>query len=80
MIINTLMTAEYFIAKIYRQHNSLVIAVPQVVCLALDVKAGQHIVFTWKQSEGIFTFTKFKPVGEKDARVGADTDRQNNGG
>lgn len=65
MIINTLMPESYFIAKVYRQHNSLVIAVPKAVCIALDLKAGQHMVFTWKQSEGKFEFTKFIPEGAK---------------
>ena len=56
----------YFIAKVYRQHNSLVIAVPKSVCIALNLKAGEHMVFTWQQSEGKFKFSKFKPEGAKD--------------
>jgi len=74
------MAADYFIAKVYRQHNSLVIAIPKTVCIALNLKAGQHMVFTWQQSEGKFKFSKFNPEGETDARVGTDTGRQNNGG
>jgi len=70
------MTAQYFIAKVYRQHSSLVIAVPKAVCIALDLKAGQHMLFTWDQSAGKFRFAKFKPVGEKDARVGTDSSRK----
>lgn len=60
------MAESYFIAKVYRQHNSLVIAVPKTVCIALGLKAGQHMVFTWKQSEGKFEFEKFKPEGAHD--------------
>lgn len=69
LIINTVMTESYFIAKVYRQHNSLVIAVPKAVCIALDLKAGMHMVFTWQQSEGKFKFSKFKPEGAIDERV-----------
>lgn len=66
------MTADYFIAKVYRQHNSLVITVPKPVCIALGLKAGQHMVFTWQQSEGKFKFSKFGSEGAK-----ADGDRTN---
>lgn len=69
------MATEYFIAKVYRQHNSLVIAIPRAVCIALDLKAGQHMVFTWQQKEGKFKFSKFKPVGAKDVRNRAISDR-----
>jgi len=65
----------YYIAKIFRQHNSLVIAVPQSVCIALNLKAGQHMVFTWKQYEGKFTFSKFKQEGEQNGRTQADRDK-----
>ncbi len=61
-----IMVADYFIAKVHRQHNSLVITVPKPVCIALGLKAGQHMVFTWQQSEGKFKFSKFKPEGAHD--------------
>lgn len=71
------MAVDYFIAKVYRQHNSLVIAVPKPVCIALGLKAGQHMVFTWQQAEGKFKFAKFKPEGAKDERIGTNSDRTN---
>lgn len=74
------MAPEYFIAKVYRQHNSLVIAVPRPVCIALGLKAGQHMVFTWLQSEGKFKFAKFIPEGAKDERARTDSDRKDQGG
>lgn len=73
------MTDNYFIAKVYRQHNSLVIAVPRAVCIALDLKAGQHMVFTWQQSEGKFKFSKFKPEGAKDVIDSGSSDRKDKG-
>lgn len=61
------MTASLFIAKVYRQHNSLVIVVPQPVCVALDVRARDHIVFEWNNSDGRFKVSKFELEGKKDA-------------
>jgi len=77
---NTNMAEEYFIAKVYRQHNSLVITVPQPVVIALGLKAGQHMVFTWQQSEGKFKFTKFKPEGAQDGRGEGSSDRKGQDG
>ena len=74
------MAVDYFIAKVYRQHRSLVIAVPKAVCIALGLKAGQYMVFTWQQSEGKFKFSKFVPEGAIDAEHRADSDRTHKGG
>lgn len=74
------MAADYFIAKVFKQHSSMVIVIPGVVCIALGVKAGQHVVFTWSMKNGEFQFSKFKPEGAKDDRVGASTNRADQGG
>ena len=70
------MATEYFIAKVYRQHNSLVIVVPQPVAIALNLRVGEHMVFTWQNSEGRFKASKFKPAGEKDAGDSEHTNKQ----
>lgn len=77
---NTTMAENYFIAKVYRQHNSMVITVPKPVCIALGLKAGMHMVFTWQQSEGKFKFAKFKPEGAKDERDKTNTVVEDRGG
>ncbi len=74
------MVESYFIAKVYRQHNSLVIVIPGVVCVAMNVKAGTYMVFTWDNDLGSFKFSKFKPEGSKDERTGRDRDRKDQGG
>lgn len=74
------MVASYFIAKVYRQHTSLVVAVPRAVCIALGIKRGDHMLFTWQQTEGQFKFTKFKPEGAKDERDGTDSNQSDQGG
>ena len=80
LIINTLMAPTYYIAKVYRQHNSLVIAVPKAVCIALNLKKGEHMVFTWQQSEGKFKFGKFRSEGVEDAAGRESPDRKDTGG
>jgi len=74
------MAPEYFIAKVYRQHTSLVIAVPRPVCIALGLKAGQHMVFTWQQKEGKFKFGKFIPEGAQDVGDSRDSAYEDRGG
>ncbi len=66
LIINTVMSDHFFIAKVYRQHSSLVIALPKPVCIAASVKAGDYMIFTWDQKSGHFTVKKFIPAGEKE--------------
>ncbi len=74
------MAESYFIAKVFRQHSSLVMVVPGAVCIALNVKKGQYMVLTWSQQDGSFKLTKFKPEGAKDERIETDTDRADQGG
>lgn len=74
------MAETYFIAKVYRQHNSLVIAVPKAVCIALQLKPGQHMIFTWQQTEGKFKLSKFSPEGAKDGSDSGNSDRKDSGG
>jgi len=59
------MGESYFISKVYRQHNSLVIVLPQPVVITLGIKPGNHVVFQWKNPEGQFELKKFIPVGAK---------------
>jgi len=74
------MAETYYIAKVYRQHNSMVITVPKPVCVALNMKVGQHMVFTWQQSEGRFRFAKFNPEGAKRGTDSGSSDRSDSGG
>ena len=70
------MPESYFIAKLYRQHNSTVMAVPKAVMIALGLKPGNHVVLQWNNSDGKFEFSKFVPVGAKDGRDTEHTDNQ----
>ena len=73
------MAGSYFIAKLYRQHRSVVIVVPRPVLVALELNAGEHIVFVWQQSEGEFKIRKFIPEGAKDAADSGHTNKQDRG-
>jgi len=78
--VELIMAESYFIAKVYRQHNSLVITVPLPVTIALGIERGNHVVFTWKQNNGEFEFSKFVPVGDRDGRDKEHSDIGDQGG
>lgn len=60
------MAQDYFIAKLYRQHTSVVMVLPRPVQIALNLRPGNHVVLQWKNPEGVFVLKKFVPVGAKD--------------
>jgi len=70
------MAESYFIAKLFRQHRSIVMAVPKAVAIALGLRAGNHVVLQWNQADGKFEFKKFEPVGANDGRDPKHTDSQ----
>lgn len=70
------MAENYFIAKLYRNHNSVVMAVPQPVTIALGLRPGNHVLLQWNGEDGKFTFEKFVPIGAKDGRDIERTDSQ----
>ena len=80
LIINTIMPTDYYIAKVYRQHNSMVIVIPGAICVAIGLKPGHHVVFVSKLKEGSIQFMKFKPEGAQDERTTKDIDRPDQSG
>ena len=74
------MPGDIFIAKVFRQRNSLVVVIPRPVCIAMEIKAGQYMVFTWNNSEGQFEFKKFVPAGAKDEPHTGSSDSADQGG
>jgi bifunctional DNA-binding transcriptional regulator/antitoxin component of YhaV-PrlF toxin-antitoxin module len=63
------MAESYFIAKLYRQRNSVAMVVPQPVRIELGLKAGNHVVLQRNQTSGKFELTKFVPVGATDGEA-----------
>jgi len=74
------MPQSYFIAKLFRQHNSIVMAVPKAVAIALELRAGNHVVLQWNQVDGKFEFNKFEPVGAHHADDREHTDQHDRSG
>ena len=74
------MGQEYFIAKLYRNHNSVIMAVPQPVTVALGLRPGNHVVLKWNGKDGTFELTKFVPVGAKDGGDTKHTDSEHTSG
>ena len=70
------MAGSYFISKLYRQANSVVMVVPRPVRITLGLEAGNHVVLQWNQAEGKFEFKKFEPVGAHHADDREHTDQQ----
>ena len=68
------MAEQYFIAKVYKQHRSLCVAIPKAVCIALDIRRSNYMVFTWNNKEGKFDLKKFQPVGAKSGPDTGNTD------
>lgn len=77
---NTIMATNYYIAKVYRQHNSLVLTIPQPVVITLGIVKGSHVVFKWNQQDCKFDFAKFKPEGAQDVRSSGSGDSKDTGG
>ena len=66
------MAPSYFIAKLYKQHTSVVMVLPRPVQTALGLKVGNHVVLQWKNPQGTFELKKFVPVG---AKAGEDNEQ-----
>jgi bifunctional DNA-binding transcriptional regulator/antitoxin component of YhaV-PrlF toxin-antitoxin module len=63
------MAESYFIAKLYRQRNSVAMVVPQPVRIELGLKAGNHVVLKRNQTSGKFELTKLVPEGARDGEA-----------
>ena len=63
------MNQSYYISKLYRHSKSLSMVVPQPVRIALGLKAGEHVVLQWNQTDGKFEFSKFVPAGARDVEA-----------
>ncbi len=70
------MAGSYFLAKLYRQHKSIVMVVPRPVLVALNMKAGEHAVLRWNQRTGVMEFEKFILKGAEDVDSGKHTDSE----
>jgi len=68
------------IAKLHKQHTSVVMTVPKLICKSLGLCAGDYVVIEQVGSSQVATLKKFNP---KDIRNGKDkrnSDWENKGG
>ena len=60
---------EWYISKVYKSSNSLVLTVPKPVAISLGLKRGDRALFTTNPGTGKFGFQKFEPVGAQDGEA-----------
>ena len=65
---------EWFISKVYKSSNSLVVTVPMPVRISLGLKRGDRVLFTLLPGTGQYGFQKFEPVGARDVEAKKEQD------
>lgn len=67
------------IAKLHRQHSSIVMTVPKLVCKKLKLSAGDYVVLRDSADSRFIFLSKFKPEEIKNARDKRNSVRSNKG-
>ena len=73
-------TYDTWIQKVHRQHNSLLVVVPYLMCERMGIKAGDYLEFSKKERSEIVKVTKVKLRKESNGKGGRNPDRKNKGG
>ena len=73
-------TYDTWIQKVHRQHNSLLVVVPYLMCERMGIKAGDYLEFSKKDSSKIVKVTKVRLQRESNGKSRTNTDRENKGG
>lgn len=68
------------IAKLHRQHTSVVMTVPKLICKSLGLCAGDYVIIEQVDSSKVATLQKFNPKDIRNARVKRNSDRKDKGG
>ncbi len=68
------------IAKLHRQHTSVVMTVPKVLCKSLGLCAGDYVIIEQVDSSKVATLQKFIPKDLRNARDKRNRNRKNKGG
>lgn len=67
------------IAKLHRQHTSVVMTVPKLICKSLGLCAGDYVIIEQVDSSQVATMQKFKPKDIRNARDKRNSHRKNRG-
>lgn len=65
------------IAKLHKQHTSVVMTVPKLICKSLGLCAGDYVIIEQVDSTKVATLQKFKPEDIRNARDFGNSDRKN---
>lgn len=64
------------IQRVQKQHNSTIVVIPKLVRQALDIQAGDYVVFGSHTGENIVEFMKYIPGEKQNGRAHTDSDRK----
>ena len=67
------------IAKLHRQHTSVVMTVPKLICKSLGLCAGDYVIIEQVDSSKVAMLQKFIPKDIRNARDKGNTNRKNKG-
>ena len=68
------------ICKLHRQHTSVVMTVPKLVCKYLELCAGDYVVLTVNQDGPGYVLRKFNCEDISNGRGKEHSDRKDSGG
>ena len=67
------------VLKLHKQHSSVVMTVPKLICKSLGLCAGDYVIIEQVDSTKVATLQKFNPKDIRNARDKANTVRKNKG-
>jgi antitoxin component of MazEF toxin-antitoxin module len=70
---------KHLIVRAHRQHNSIVMTVPKMVCTHLGIEAGDYLVVSFSEGSHSVQVDKFVGKDGKDARGKRCADRKDQG-
>ncbi|KKM66735.1 hypothetical protein LCGC14_1478210 [marine sediment metagenome] len=65
------------IVKLHKQHTSVVMTVPKILCKALGLCAGDYVIIEQVDSSQVATLQKFIPEDIRNVREKRNPDRKN---
>jgi len=64
------------IQRVQKQHSSTIVVIPKLVRRALDIQAGDYLIFRSHPGENIVELVKFIPGEKQNGRDTANPDRK----
>ncbi|KKK67912.1 hypothetical protein LCGC14_2949310, partial [marine sediment metagenome] len=67
------------VVKLHKQHTSVVMTVPKLICKALSLSAGDYVIMSDEFRKGTVVLSKFKREDIKNGSGKGNSDRKNKG-